>query len=189
MQLVGETVTMYDGLKGRRIGVAEVAEKFGVAPDRVIDVQALAGDPTDNVPGVPGIGIKTAAELINTFGDLDTVLARAGEIKQPKRRENLIAHADDARVSLTLVTLRDDVPLDDGLETLHADPPDPKVLTDFLRAQDFRGIVARVEKWLGGAPEDPGSGAAEAPGEAEYELVQERADLERGSRWPCASAR
>ena len=179
MQLVGETVTMYDGLKGRRIGVAEVAEKFGVAPDRVIDVQALAGDPTDNVPGVPGIGIKTAAELINTFGDLDTVLARAGEIKQPKRRENLIAHADDARVSLTLVTLRDDVPLDDGLETLHADPPDPKVLTDFLRAQDFRGIVARVEKWLGGAPEDAGSGAAEAPGEAEYELVQERADLER----------
>ena len=82
-------------------------EKFGVAPDKVVDVQALAGDSTDNVPGVPGIGVKTAAELINIYGDLDTLLARAGEIKQPKRRENLLANADLARIAAPLVTLRD----------------------------------------------------------------------------------
>ena len=178
MQLVGDQVTMYDGLKGKLIGAPEVAEKFGVGPKRVIDVQALAGDSSDNVPGVPGIGVKTAADLINTYGDLDTVLARAEEIKQPKRRQSLIDHAEDARMSRTLVTLRDDVPLDSGLETLHADPPDPEVLTDFLKAQDFRTIVTRAAAWLGvevAAEAVPDA----APNETDYELVQDRAGLER----------
>ena len=97
MQLVGGRVEMFDPIKNKPIGAAEVMEKFGVGPDKVIDVQALAGDSTDNVPGVPGIGVKTAAELIKTYGDLETLLARAGEIKQPKRREALIANAEKAR--------------------------------------------------------------------------------------------
>ena len=104
MQLVNDRVSLWDGMKDKTIGEAEVIEKFGVAPDRVIDVQALAGDSTDNIPGVQGIGIKTAAELINTYGDLDTLLERAEEIKQPKRRERLIEQADMARISRQLVT-------------------------------------------------------------------------------------
>ena len=111
MQLVGPGIGMLDTMKNRRIGPAEVMEKFGVAPDKVIDVQALAGDSTDNVPGVPGIGIKTAAELITTYGDLDSLIARAGEIKQPKRREKLIEFAEQARISRQLVTLKVDVPI------------------------------------------------------------------------------
>ncbi len=109
MQLVRPGVAMLDPIKQKTIGEAEVFEKFGVKPDRVVDVQALAGDSTDNVPGVPGIGVKTAAELINTYGDLDTLLKRAGEIKQPKRRESLLANAELARVSRELVRLKDDV--------------------------------------------------------------------------------
>src|SRR5260370_495527 len=104
-QLVGDTVVMYDTMKDRRIGRAEVIEKFGVPPEKVIDVQALAGDSTDNVPGVPGIGVKTAAQLINEYGDLDTLLGRAAEIKQEKRRQSLIDFAEQARISRRLVTL------------------------------------------------------------------------------------
>ena len=99
LQLVGECVVMQDPIKNKPIGPAEVVEKFGVPPERVVDVQALAGDSVDNVPGAPGIGIKTAAQLIGEYGDLDTLLARAGEIKQPKRRETLLNHADQIRVS------------------------------------------------------------------------------------------
>jgi DNA polymerase-1 len=179
MQLVGDQVTMYDGLKGKLIGIDEVAAKFGVGPERVIDVQALAGDSSDNVPGVPGIGVKTAAELINTYGDLDTVLARAEEVKQPKRRQSLIDHAEAARMSRTLVTLRDDVPLEDSLESLHAGPPDAQVLTDFLRAQDFGTIIARVESWLGVEPSEPDNAADEPPKDVTYELVQDRDALQR----------
>ncbi len=109
MQLVGGKVTMFDAMKNKVIGVEQVMEKFGVGPERVIDVQSLAGDSTDNIPGIPGIGIKTAAQLINEFGDLETLLGRAGEIKQPKRRQNLIDHADDARLARQLVTLVDDI--------------------------------------------------------------------------------
>ena len=112
MQLVeGDSVVMYDYFKNREIGPDQVQERFGVGPERVIDVQALAGDSSDNVPGVPGIGVKTAAQLINDYGDLDALLARAEEIKQPKRRQNLIEHAEMARVSRDLVTLRRDAPL------------------------------------------------------------------------------
>jgi DNA polymerase-1 len=105
MQLVNDCVIMYDTMKDRRIGIPEVIEKFGVPPDKMIEVQALIGDSTDNVPGVPGIGVKTAAQLIGEYGDLETLLARAGEIKQEKRRQALIEHAEHARLSKKLVTL------------------------------------------------------------------------------------
>src|SRR6185437_2017881 len=104
------------GMKAKRFGRDEVIEKFGVPPEKVIDVQALAGDSVDNVPGVPGIGVKTAAELIRTYGDLDNLLAHAPEIKQPKRRESLIAFADQARLSRDLVRLKNDVPLPEPLD-------------------------------------------------------------------------
>jgi DNA polymerase-1 len=116
MQLVRPGIVMYDTMKNKLIGEAEVVERFGVPPGKVIEVQALIGDATDNVPGVPGIGVKTAALLIAEYGDLDTLLARASEIKQPKRRESLINFADQARLSRTLVTLDCNMPLD----VLHA---------------------------------------------------------------------
>src|SRR6476469_7144030 len=111
MQLVTDKVLMYDTMKDRRIGIPEVIEKFGVPPEKVVEVQALAGDSTDNVPGVPGIGVKTAAQLITEYGDLETLLQRAGEIKQPKRREKLTEFAMQARLSLDLVTLKQNVPV------------------------------------------------------------------------------
>ena len=109
MQLVNDCVVMYDTMKDKRIGLAEVIEKFGVPPDKVIEVQALIGDSTDNVPGVPGIGVKTAAQLIGEYGDLETLLTRAGEIKQDKRRQTLIDNAEQARISKRLVTLDQNV--------------------------------------------------------------------------------
>src|SRR5690606_33918792 len=122
--------------------------RFGVGPEKVVDVQALAGDSTDNVPGVPGIGVKTAAQLIAEYGDLDTLLARAGEIKQPKRRENLLANAELARVSRELVRLKKDVPVDQPLESFRLEEPDPKALLGFLEAQSFKSILARVRAEL-----------------------------------------
>jgi len=145
MQLVvdGE-VELYDTMKYKRIAGAEVLEKFGVAPDKVIHVQALAGDSVDNVPGVRGIGIKTAAELITAYGDLETLLARAGEIKQPKRRETLIENAENARISLKLVTLDDKVPLTEMPGDFAVREPDPQELIAFLRAMEFGTITRRV---------------------------------------------
>jgi len=145
MQLVGPGIDMLDPVKNRTIGPAEVEERFGVPPDKVVDVQALAGDPTDNVPGVPGIGVKTAAELIKTYGDLDTLLARAGEIKQPKRRETLLANIDKARVSRELVRLKDDVPLPEPLEDFIVKPPDHDKVVAFLQDMGFKSIIARLE--------------------------------------------
>jgi DNA polymerase-1 len=150
MQLVSDMVALQDPITYDRISFAEVEKKFGVPPDKVIDVQSLAGDSTDNVPGVPGIGIKTAAELIRAYGDLDTLLARADEIKQPKRRENLLAFAEQARVSRQLVTLRRDVP---GLEPYAGfakREPDHAPLLEFLRIQEFKRLVARVESEIAG---------------------------------------
>ena len=144
MQLVGDGVTMFDTMKDRRIGVDEVIEKFGVTPDKVVDVQALAGDSVDNVPGVPGIGIKTAAQLINEYGDLETLLARASDIKQPKRREALIENAEKARISKKLVQLEDRVPLNTPLDDLAVHDPDPKNLIAFLKAMEFNSVTRRV---------------------------------------------
>ncbi|MGB1547521.1 MAG: 5'-3' exonuclease, partial [Alphaproteobacteria bacterium] len=128
MQLVDEKVTMFDSLRNRMIGRKEVEEKFGVEPERVVEVQALAGDSTDNVPGVPGIGVKTAAQLINEYGDLETLLERAEEIRQPKRRQNLLEYTELARVSRELVKLRDDVALELSLEDLALHPRDNAAL-------------------------------------------------------------
>lgn len=181
MQLVGGTVTMLDPMKNRVIGEAEVVEKFGVLPDKVVDVQSLAGDSVDNVPGVPGIGVKTAAQLIGEYGDLDSLLERAEEIKQPKRRQNLIDHADMARISRELVRLDTQVDVPVGLDDLAVHQPDGAQLAAFLREQGFKSIVARVEAAYGGGSD----GAAEAGGEAqeplsgaEYELVTDLARLE-----------
>src|SRR3981081_771253 len=124
MQLVTDCVIMYDTMKDRRIGVAEVIEKFGVPPEKVIEVQALIGDSTDNVPGVPGIGVKTAAQLIVEYGDLETLLLRASEIKQEKRRQSLIEFAEQARISKKLVTLDNQVPLDVPVAELVVHEPD-----------------------------------------------------------------
>ena len=144
MQLVGPQIIMYDPMKDKRIGVAEVHEKFGVGPENMIDLQALAGDSTDNVPGVPGIGPKTAALLLNEYGDLDTLLERAGEIKQNKRRENLIEFADQARLSKKLVWLDDDVPLDVATDSLTLEPVDGPRLVAFLKAMEFSSLTRRV---------------------------------------------
>jgi DNA polymerase-1 len=176
MQLVDDNVSMLDPMKNLSIGAPEVMEKFGVGPNKVIDVQALAGDSTDNVPGVPGIGVKTAALLINEYGDLDTLLDRAGEIKQQKRRENLIEFAELARVSRQLVTLKRDTPVAEGLDDLVVRESDPEALIDFLKAQDFRQMSARLATKFG--IDDSAAEADQAPDEAEYVLVDDEAALE-----------
>src|ERR1700678_2178880 len=144
MQLVTDKVTMFDTMKDRRIGIAEVIEKFGVPPEKVVEVQALAGDSTDNVPGVPGIGIKTAAQLIAEYGDLDTLLARAGEIKQPKRRDSLIENAEKARISRRLVLLDAHAPVPLPIEDLKVHEPDARKLLAFLKAMEFSTLTRRV---------------------------------------------
>ena len=153
MQLVNEQICMLDPVKDKRICAPEVFEKFGVQPDRVIDVQALAGDSVDNVPGAPGIGIKTAAQLIGEYGDLDTLLERAGEIKQPKRRETLIAYADQIRLSRALVTLADDAPLPAPIDELGIREFDAPTLHAFLEAMEFKGLARRVAD--GRRPDSP----------------------------------
>ena len=149
MQLVRPGIEMFDIMKNRRIGRDEVFEKFGVFPEHVIDVQALAGDSVDNVPGAPGIGIKTAAQLIGEYGDLDTLLARASEIKQPKRRETLTNFADQIRISRELVTLKCDTPVEEPLDALEVREPDPEALLGFLNAMEIRTLTARVAAKLG----------------------------------------
>lgn len=155
MQLVGDGVEMLDPIKNQRIGRDEVFAKFGVYPERVVDVQALAGDSVDNVPGAPGIGIKTAAQLIGEYGDLDTLLARAGEIKQPKRRETLLSHADQIRVSRRLVQLDCKTPIDFALATLEVTEPDPATLMEFLNRMEFRTLTNRVAERFKAPPPEP----------------------------------
>ena len=183
MQLVGEGVAMFDPMKNTPIGLAEVEAKFGVGPDKVVEVQALAGDSTDNVPGVPGIGVKTAAQLIIEYGSLDGLLERAGEIKQPKRREKLIENAELARISRELVRLKDDVPLEslDGegsLEAFTLAEPDPESLRGFLEKYEFRSVLRRLADQLGEGEE---AAAETAPppeaAEARYTLVRDLATL------------
>ena len=147
MQLVTDCVTMYDTMKDRRIGIPEVIEKFGVPPEKVVEVQALAGDSTDNVPGVPGIGVKTAAQLIIEYGDLEQLLFRAGEIKQPKRREALIENAEKARISRQLVLLDDKVDLEVPLDDLAVHEPDARKLIAFLKAMEFSTLTRRVAEY------------------------------------------
>jgi DNA polymerase I len=166
MQLVTDQVTMFDTMKDRRIGIAEVIEKFGVPPEKVVEVQALAGDSTDNVPGVPGIGIKTAAQLIVEYGDLETLLLRAGEIKQPKRREALIENAEKARISRQLVLLDDKVKLDVALDELAVHEPDARKLIAFLKAMEFATLTRRVADYSQIDPSDVEADAANKSGGA-----------------------
>ncbi len=149
MQLVNDCVVMYDTMKDKRIGRDEVIEKFGVPPDKVIEVQALIGDSTDNVPGVPGIGVKTAAQLIGEYGDLETLLNRAGEIKQEKRRQSLIENAERARISKKLVTLDDQVKLEVPLADIVVHEPDYQRLIAFLKAMEFSSLLRRVAEFSG----------------------------------------
>ncbi len=163
MQLVGPRVAMLDTMKNLRIGPEQVVEKFGVSPDKVVDVQALCGDSVDNVPGAPGIGIKTASTLINEYGDLDTLLARASEVKQGKRRQTLIDFADQIRLSRQLVQLDCDTPLPEPVEDLAVKDPDKEVLTQFLETMQFRTLARRVGDGKGNRA---GPGADTSPPEA-----------------------
>ncbi|MEQ8300947.1 MAG: DNA polymerase I [Hyphomonas sp.] len=181
MQLVSDRVVMLDTMKNKTMGVDAVHEKFGVGPERVVDVQSLAGDSVDNVPGAPGIGIKTAAQLINEYGDVETLLERAGEIKQPKRRQTLIDNAEQVRLSKRLVTLKDDVPVTLDLEGLAVADPDPETLIAFLEEMEFRTITRRVREMMEmeGAIE-----AARPEGDpidrTQYECIR---DFERLEEW------
>src|SRR4051812_41037233 len=164
MQLVNDCVIMYDTMKDIRIGIPEVVEKFGVPPTKVIEVQALIGDSTDNVPGVPGIGVKTAAQLIQEFGDLETLLARAGEIKQDKRREALVNNAEAARLSKQLVTLDQNVPLEVPIADLAVHEPDYPNLIPFLQKMGFKTLAQRVADKAGSKAAIPAAPAtASAP--------------------------
>jgi DNA polymerase-1 len=183
MQLVNDKITLFDTMKNKRIARAEVIEKFGVPPEKVVEVQALAGDSVDNVPGVPGIGIKTAAQLIEEYGDVETLLARAGEIKQQKRRENLIEHAEAARISRRLVTLKDDVPLPEPIGDLTVRPLDVPRVEAFLKEMEFSTLLRRI----GGDNAAPAAApAAKAPAAAPamasaggYETVFDETALSR----------
>ncbi|MEL7166843.1 MAG: DNA polymerase, partial [Pseudomonadota bacterium] len=186
MQLVGDGVEMLDAMKNRRIDREGVFEKFGVYPERVVDVQALAGDSVDNVPGAPGIGIKTAALLINEYGDLDALLERAEEIKQPKRRATLIDHADQIRLSRQLVRLDEATPLDFTLDDLEVHDPEPETLMNFLAEMEFRTLTKRIAEQMGvDTPEikEPAPHAADAPDapsfeDSTYEHVQDAKSLQ-----------
>ena len=148
MQLVSDQVVMLDTMKNRTLDRDAVFEKFGVGPERVVDVQSLAGDSVDNIPGAPGIGVKTAAQLLGEYGTVEALLERAAEIKQPKRRQTLIDNADQVRLSKQLVTLKDDVPLEVSLEDLAVQDPEPDTLIGFLEEMEFRTITKRVRETL-----------------------------------------
>ena len=188
MQLVGDGVEMLDAMKNKTIDREGVFEKFGVYPERVVDVQALAGDSVDNVPGAPGIGVKTAALLINEYGDLDALLERASEIKQPKRRETLIENAEQIRLSRRLVLLDENTPLDFTLDDLEVREPDPDKLLAFLAEMGFRTLSKRVADQLGrdapaiaetpAAPDTPT--AADIPFDpSKYEQVSDATVLQK----------
>ncbi|NOE26680.1 DNA polymerase I [Ruegeria sp. HKCCD6157] len=189
MQLVGDGVEMLDAMKNKRIDRDGVIEKFGVGPERVVDVQALAGDSVDNVPGAPGIGVKTAALLINEYGDLETLLDRAEEIKQPKRRQTLIEKRDQIELSKKLVQLDENTPLDFTLDDLEVREPDAETLLGFLADMEFRTLTKRIADKLGAeAPaiaDAPAPAAKEVEAEtipfdaAKYECVRDAAALQK----------
>lgn len=180
MQLIGDNIHLYDAMKDKPIGRAEVMEKFGVPPEQVLEVLSLIGDSSDNVPGVPSIGPKTAAELIQAYGTVENLLAHIEDIKQPKRREVLTQHADAARLSKQLITLKEDVPNLPPLSELALRPADKDKLIQFLQAQGFKSLVTRLG---GSAPSLPTPGTtttiptAPAAITGHYTLVQDEATL------------
>ena len=149
MQLVSKDIRLYDPMKNKVIGEKEVIEKFGVKPNQVIDVQSLAGDSSDNIPGVPGIGIKTAAELINKYKDLDTLLNKASEIKQNKRRETLLENKEKALLSRELVTLKSNVPVKDELSSFILKDVNKEILFNFLREMEFNRLLSQAISFYG----------------------------------------
>ncbi|MEM6463380.1 MAG: DNA polymerase I [Pseudomonadota bacterium] len=187
MQLVTDHVTMYDTMKDSRIAAPQVVDKWGVPPEKMIDMQSLTGDSTDNIPGVPGIGPKTAAQLLDEYGDLDTLLDRAAEIKQNKRRENLIAFADQARLSRQLVTLRSDVPVADTLTDFMLEPQDGPKLIAFLKAMEFTTLTRRIAE----ATETDAAAVDAAEVSVEWGAEARGPDLDRGDgpdRKPASKA-
>lgn len=181
MQLIEDGVRMFDPMKYKFMGEGEVLEKFGVTPDKVVAVQALAGDSTDNVPGVPGIGVKTAALLINEYGDLESLLERAGEIKQNKRRETLLENAEMARISEKLVMLDKNVDVPVKLDKLKITSPDKEKLYSFLKEQGFKSVLARMEKQFGADEQPAATSTAENDNKTDssYELVQDEKALQK----------
>ena len=186
MQLVNDNVKMIDPMKMITIDKEQVFKKFGVYPDKVIDVQALAGDSTDNIPGVPGIGIKTAAELINHYGDLESLLTRAHEIKQPKRKENLVNFADLARISMKLVTLSDDVKEIENFKKFKRQDIDLNKLKTFLLEQGFNSLIGRLPNEDGfiesksayvALPQDKEEKQSKLDIDINYKLITEEKDL------------
>ena len=173
MQLVGGRISMFDSMKNRTIKSEEVIERFGVVPEKVVEVQALAGDSVDNVPGVPGIGIKTAALLINEYGDLETLLECATEIKQKKRRENLIQFAELARISRKLVKLKQDVPVQSPISAFARKKLDRGKTLKFLSDQGFKSIISRFDI----ESTDLQNGQAEKIEKADYEIIQDKKHL------------
>lgn len=181
MQLVDDKVDLFDSLNNRHLGADAVVEKFGVPPEKVIEVQSLMGDSVDNVPGVPGIGPKTAAELIQIYGDLETLLSRAEEIKQPKRRQNLIEFAEQARVSKQLVTLKRDVDLPVPIDDMEIKIPEPDPFLAFLDEHGFRSLKAKVAT-SDGTPRGDGPAPAPASTDIEYECVRDEKALHKWVR-------
>lgn len=183
MQLIRPGVEFYDPMKDKYFTPEDVKEKFGVYPEQVVDVQALAGDSTDNIPGVPGIGLKTAAELVNQFGSLEEVLTRASEIKQNKRRETLLENLDKAKISLQLVTLKPDVPVTHKIEEFICQKPDLQTVLDFVGKYGFNSIRPRVEKWVAeqclSMPDNTVFKPAVPEVAKQYELIQDEAGLKR----------
>lgn len=177
-QLIREGVRVYDPMKGRYVDENDVMEKFGVTPDRVTDVQALCGDATDNVPGVPGIGVKTAAQLINEYGDLETLLQRAGEIKQNKRREALIEHAEMARISKRLVVLDENAPVPYAFEDLRARDPNTPKLAAFLQRQGFRSTLTRLGLATNSITTAPAPQAAATPAMPEQTATPQKGPVQ-----------
>ncbi|GAA0595448.1 DNA polymerase I [Paenochrobactrum glaciei] len=185
MQLVSPQVWMYDGMKDKQIAIPEVIEKWGVPPEKMIDLQSLTGDSTDNIPGIPGIGPKTAALLLEEYGDLDTLLARAGEIKQNKRRENIIAYADQTKIARQLVTLRTDVPVEVDLDAFVLEPQNGPKLISFLKAMEFTTLVRRVAE----ATDTDASAVEPCHVETEWGADARGPDLDLGTaETPSASA-
>lgn len=180
MQLISPGVSMLDSMKNKRLGPADVVEKFGVGPERVVDVQALAGDSSDNIPGVPGIGVKTAAQLINEYGSLEDLLERAAEIKQPKRRESLILNADLARISLELVTLKCDITGLPPVESLIVRDHDIEPLLAFFDKQGFKSLRAKLAAHHANTQDEvfADATASFSPENLQYEIVTTVSQLE-----------
>ena len=183
MQLIRPGVEFYDPMKDKFFTPEDVKEKFGVYPEQVVDVQALSGDSIDNVPGVPGIGPKTAAELVNQFGSLEGVLEHAGEIKQNKRRETLLANLDNARISKQLVQLKNDVPVEHDLEEYGCRSPELTTLLHFVDEHGFKSLKPRLEKWVSEQCADPlnsqAKNALKKEVQKKYELIADEAGLKR----------